>query len=108
MSLGQRARAQELTIWEQYLPAPAAAARRTGGGTARAISRAHRFARFTRALSVAMPVFAYIWRYSFEIRTNARRARSVGVQRERAQILRQAVEPIPHRLRPGADLVRRS
>ena len=28
----------------------------------RAIRRAHRLARFTRALSVAIPVFAYIWR----------------------------------------------
>ena len=28
----------------------------------RAMSRAHRLARFTRALSVAMPVFAYICR----------------------------------------------
>src|SRR6185369_7816412 len=36
----------------------------------RAMSRAHRLARFTRALSVAMPVFAYICRYSFEINTN--------------------------------------
>jgi hypothetical protein len=44
-------------------------------------------ARLTRALSVAIPVFAYICRYSFEINTNARRERSVGVQRERAQIL---------------------
>jgi len=52
-----------------------------------AITRAHRFARLTRALSVAMPVFAYIWRYNFEIKTNASRARSVGVQRERLQIL---------------------
>src|SRR5687767_5226762 len=50
----------------------------------RAIHRAHRFARLTRALSVAMPVFAYICRYSFEIRTNARRALSVRTQRERA------------------------
>ena len=53
-----------------------------------AIRRAHRFARLTRALSVAIPVFAYICRYSFEISTNASRARSVGVQRERAQIRR--------------------
>ena len=52
----------------------------------RAMTRAHRLARLTRALSVAMPVFAYICRYSFEIRTKASRARSVGVQRERAQI----------------------
>jgi len=30
-----------------------------------AIRRAHRVARLTRALSVAIPVFAYICRYSF-------------------------------------------
>ena len=72
-----------------------------------AISRAQRLARLTRALSVAMPVFAYICRYSFEISTNASRARSVGVQRERTQMRRQAVEPIPHGLRPRADLVGR-
>jgi hypothetical protein len=53
-----------------------------------AIRRAQRFARLTRALSVAMPVFAYICRYSFEISTKANRARSVGVHRERAQIRR--------------------
>jgi hypothetical protein len=33
-----------------------------------------------------MPVFAYICRYSFEIRTNASRERSVGAQRDRAQM----------------------
>jgi hypothetical protein len=54
----------------------------------RAIRRAQRFARLTRALSVAIPVFAYICRYSFEISTKANRARSVGVHRERAQIRR--------------------
>src|SRR5688572_16709481 len=32
--------------------------------------RAMRLARECRALSVAIPVFAYIWRYSFEISTN--------------------------------------
>src|SRR5690606_16559808 len=53
-----------------------------------AIRRAQRFARLTRALSVAMPVFAYICRYSFEISTKASRARNVGVHRERAQIRR--------------------
>ena len=42
----------------------------------------------TRALSVAMPVFAYICRYSFEINRNARRARRFGVHRDRAQMLR--------------------
>src|SRR5690606_6738566 len=53
-----------------------------------AISRAQRFARLTRALSVAMPVLAYICRYSFEISTKASRALNVGVQRERVQIRR--------------------
>ena len=53
-----------------------------------AIRRAQRFARLTRALSVAIPVFAYICRYSFEINMKANRARSVGVHRERAQIRR--------------------
>lgn len=52
------------------------------------MSRAQRLARFTRALSVAMPVFAYICRYSFEINTNARRDRSEGVQRDRSQTFR--------------------
>ena len=50
--------------------------------------RAQRFARLTRALSVAIPVFAYIWRYNFEISTKANRALSVGVHRERLQIRR--------------------
>ena len=40
----------------------------------------------TRALSVAIPVFAYIWRYSFEISTNASRARSDATHDERRQI----------------------
>ena len=43
-----------------------------------AISRAHRLARVTRALSVAIPVFAYICRYSFEMSKKARRARGSG------------------------------
>src|SRR5690606_9449627 len=42
--------------------------------------------RATRALSVAMPVFAYIWRYSFEMSTKAARARSERTQAERSQI----------------------
>jgi hypothetical protein len=50
-----------------------------------AIRRAQRFA---RALSVVIPMFTYICRYSFEISTKATRARGVGVHRERAQILR--------------------
>src|SRR6476661_4339095 len=35
------------------------------------IHLAYRAERATRALSVAMPVFAYIWRYSLEISMNA-------------------------------------
>ena len=38
------------------------------------IHLAYRADRATRALSVAIPVFAYIWRYSLEISTNATRA----------------------------------
>jgi hypothetical protein len=53
-----------------------------------AIRRAHRFARLTRALSVAIPVFAYICRYSFEINTKVSRARNVGVHRDRIQMRR--------------------
>ena len=44
-------------------------------------------ARTWRALSVAIPVFAYIWRYSLEMNTKARRARKVGVQLDRFQML---------------------
>jgi hypothetical protein len=51
-----------------------------------AIHRAHEFARFRRALSVAIPVFAYICRYSFETNTNANRARRFGVTEARFQI----------------------
>ena len=47
---------------------------------------AHRADRFTRALSVAMPVFAYICRYSLEMSTNARRALSEETQLDRCQI----------------------
>ena len=47
--------------------------------------RARRAERATRALSVAMPVFAYICRYSFEISTNARRARMERTHVERCQ-----------------------
>lgn len=68
-------------------------ARRSGIGFAwnsfrhgTAIHRAHEFARFRRALSVAIPVFAYICRYSFETNTNARRARRFGVTEARFQI----------------------
>ena len=52
----------------------------------RAIQRAHALALLLRALSVAMPVLAYICRYSFEIRMNASRDRRVCAQRERFQI----------------------
>lgn len=52
-----------------YAHASGAAPASEGSGRAtnrrrqgRAISRAHRLARLTRALSVAMPVLAYIWR----------------------------------------------
>lgn len=51
-----------------------------------AIRLAHRVALSRRALSVAMPVRAYIWRYSFEMKTNANRARSVGVHADRFQM----------------------
>jgi len=51
---------------------------------ARASHRARRAERCTRALSVAIPVFAYICRYNFEISTNASRARSDRTQRERS------------------------
>ena len=44
--------------------------------------------RGSHALSVAIPVFAYICRYNFEINTNASRARKFGVHRDRAQIRR--------------------
>jgi hypothetical protein len=37
---------------------------------------------------VAIPVFAYICLYNFEINTNASRARKFGVHRDRAQIRR--------------------
>ena len=51
-----------------------------------AIHRAHCAERPTRALSVAMPVFAYIWRYSFEMSTNARRDFSDSTQCARSQM----------------------
>ena len=51
-----------------------------------AMSRAHRFARLTRALSVAMPVLAYICRYSFETRTNPIRDFRLFTHLARAQI----------------------
>ena len=51
-----------------------------------AMSRAQRFARLTRALSVAMPVLAYICRYSFESRTNPIRDLRLFTHLARAQI----------------------
>src|SRR5258708_1122058 len=41
-----------------------------------------------RALSVEMPVFAYIWRYNLEMNKNASRPRSVGTHFDRRQISR--------------------
>jgi hypothetical protein len=51
-----------------------------------ASQRASRLARLRRALSVAIPVVAYICRYSFEMNRKARRERKVGVHRERFQM----------------------
>ena len=51
-----------------------------------ASQRAQRFALWRRALSVAIPVFAYICRYSLEMKMKASRSRSLGAQRERCQI----------------------
>jgi hypothetical protein len=47
-------------------------------------------ARAIRALSVAMPVLAYICRYNFEIRRNATLARSDLTHRDRCQIMSSA------------------
>src|SRR5437867_3632951 len=60
-----------------------AANRRTNG---LAIHRAQCAERLMRALSVAIPVFAYIWRYSFETSTNATRALIDSTQLERFQM----------------------
>ena len=56
---------------------------------ARPSHRAHRAERWTRALSAAIPVFAYICRYIFEINTNATRARNERTTRDRIQTRRQ-------------------
>ena len=53
-----------------------------------AIQRAQCAERPTRALSVAMPVLAYICRYSFEISTNASRDFNDSTQCARSQMLR--------------------
>ena len=51
-----------------------------------ASNRAHDVARLLRALSVEIPVLAYICRYSFDTNTNARRARSDVTHRDRFQM----------------------
>jgi len=51
-----------------------------------ASTRARFAERATRALSVAMPVLAYICRYNFEISTKAARARSDSTHDDRCQI----------------------
>ena len=58
------------------------------GRHARAIHRAQFADRLTRALSVAIPVFAYIWRYNFEISRKIKRALSDFTTVARAQMLR--------------------
>jgi hypothetical protein len=52
----------------------------------RASQRAQRVDQATRALSVAIPVSAYILRYSFEISRKAKRAPTDFTTRERFQI----------------------
>ena len=51
-----------------------------------AIHRASRFAFFFRALSVEIPVFAYICRYSLEMKTNASQSFKFEAQLDRVQI----------------------
>ena len=51
-----------------------------------------------------MPVFAYIWRYSFEMSTNAIRDLSEVTTRDRSQMLGK-LKPIPDGLRPVPDFV---
>jgi hypothetical protein len=48
--------------------------------------RAQLLARLRLALSVAIPVLAYIWRYNLDMKMNANRARNVGVQLDRFQM----------------------
>ena len=48
-----------------------------------ASQRARRTERATRALSVAIPVLAYICRYSFDNSTNAKRPRSERMHEDR-------------------------
>src|SRR6478672_11297879 len=56
----------------------------------RAVQRAHFFDFFRRALSVEIPVPAYICRYSLERNTKASRDLKLGQQAERSQIAGQA------------------
>ena len=72
-----------------------------------AIHRAQFAERPTRALSVAMPVLAYICRYSFEISTKASLDLSDLTQCARSQMLPEAVEPVPCALRAAPDVVGR-
>ena len=51
-----------------------------------AVHYAHRLDFLRRALSVEIPVPAYICRYNFDRKMNPSRARRVGVQAERSQI----------------------
>jgi hypothetical protein len=51
-----------------------------------ASQRAQRVDRAIRALSVAIPVSAYIWRYIFEINMKVRRPRMDFRKRERFQM----------------------
>jgi hypothetical protein len=48
-----------------------------------ASQRATRVAFWRRALSLEIPVFAYIWRYNREMNRNASLPRNVGTQVER-------------------------
>lgn len=50
------------------------------------MSRAQKVARLLLALSVDIPVLAYICRYNFEMQTNAILARKFGVHAERRHI----------------------
>jgi hypothetical protein len=54
----------------------------------RASQRANSVARLFRALSVEIPVFAYICRYSFEMNRNAKRLRMEETHSDRFQMNR--------------------
>ncbi len=62
-----------------------------------ASQRATRVAFCRRALSVEMPVFAYIWRYNLEMNRNASRPRSVGTHFDRRPNLSQSCRSYPKR-----------